>query len=65
MSTIRVKTATTASRTSLAGVAINGVGFESDLARRETSIVGGVLMTVIFLGLLGATVTLALSTVIT
>jgi hypothetical protein len=36
----------------------------SQLARRETSIVGRVLMIIVFLGLLGATVALALSAVI-
>jgi hypothetical protein len=65
MSTIRAKTATTASRTSLARRAVDGTAFEGDLTRLETSIVEGVLMSVIFLGLLGATVALALSTVIT
>jgi hypothetical protein len=64
MSSIRAKTASTASRASQAGVAIAGPAFESHLARRETSIVGGVLMIIVFLGLLGATVALALSAVI-
>jgi hypothetical protein len=64
MSCIRAKTATTASRASQAGVAIAGPAFEGHLARRETSIVGGVLMIIVFLGLLGATVALAISAVI-
>ena len=60
MSTIRAKAATTASTASLAGVATAAPLFETHHARRETSFMGGVLMTVVFLGLLGVTIAPAL-----
>ncbi len=60
MSTSRAKAAATASTASRAGVAAAATMFETHQARQETSVPGGVLMTVVFLGLLGATIALAL-----
>ncbi len=61
MSTVRDKAATTASTASLAGVATRSPGIETHHASRETSVMEGVLMTFVFLGLLAATIALGLS----
>jgi hypothetical protein len=63
MSTIRAEATTTASTASLVDAAAAATGFETHPAGQETSFMEEVLMTVVFLGLLGATVALALSTV--
>ncbi len=49
MSTSRAKAAATASTASRAGVAAAATMFETHQARQETSVPGGVLMTVVFL----------------